>query len=1043
MQYAPPQPVLAQQQPNGSYENLVPKKESRFKTGEYKDLWATILWVVTLIGFAVISYISLKNLNLSSSTPPSNSTSSSSSSSSRTSSSNSADVEFNIPGRDIGIVVGIAAVVGLVFTVLYFLLLQRFAGKMIKASLVLSIVFTLAVSALFFYLGQVAPGVIWLIFAAIYAWCFWSWRFRIPFAKVMLKTITSITKKYPAVFVVGVAGLIIQFLFAGWWIMTVIGLGSAASSHSISNGAAYGLGVYCIFAFYWTSQVIANTIHITVAGVFATYYFRGVAQPNGEVDVPVKHPTTAALKRALTTSLGPNCYGSLLIAIIQTIKALADNARAQNGDNIACTLILCCISCILGLIEDLLEYFNKYAFAQVAIYGKDYCSAAKDTWELTKARGIDAVINDSLIGSVLSMGGLFVALIVAGSAALFVRFSTDFSATVADYVIVAVSAFFVGIVEFSVMANIIDSGVVATFVCLAEDPLALAQTKPDLYQKIQQALLDVPKPLLKFGAASLLERFPSRYCLIACQEHYKDYEMHFLEHGQNLEDLLNVGTVFDETTDQPYWMQGVLQALRLLHSSGQVQCHAASSVKILQADFPPSSRLLESWLGQDSQAAYLAADSPILALELSLGLVEKLFGEIDQLIASCGSAGNQFEVLLRWLEQNTTVTRVPVQEPPLVLGWLSVHSGIDDYHGRFQELFGRAPSRSVQVAPIETRVNARIGLVGNPSDGFFGKCISCLIKNFYATCVLLPNQDEWDQAVEYIPNDTLDSTKLPSAAAALGWIGKNGYDGVLRLFLATLQVFLRHCRQERIPLHGRGFRIRCKTNIPRQVGLAGSSALVISILKSLLQHYNVGCDQISLPVQANLALSAEADELGIAAGHQDRVIQVYGGCMYMDFDRALMEARGYGEYTALDARLLPRVWIAYVKTPKDSGKVHSNVKSRFLDGDPVVLEGMREFARYASESRSALLQGDHGRMAELFSANFANRRRIYSDSVVGEVNIKIVEIAARHGYAAKLSGSGGCVIGMALQNRHDRATELQTALEREGYVFVWLRFAER
>ncbi|KAJ3372399.1 hypothetical protein HDU91_003445 [Kappamyces sp. JEL0680] len=946
---------------------------------------------------------------------------------------------------------------------------------MIKASLVLSIVFTLAVSALFFYLGQVAPG---------------------PFAKVMLKTITSITKKYPAVFVVGVAGLIIQFLFAGWWIMTVIGLGSAASSNSISNGAAYGLGVYCIFAFYWTSQVIANTIHITVAGVFATYYFRGVAQPNGEVDVPVKHPTTAALKRALTTSLGPNCYGSLLIAIIQTIKALADNARAQNGDNIACTLILCCISCILGLIEDLLEYFNKYAFAQVAIYGKDYCSAAKDTWELTKARGIDAVINDSLIGSVLSMGGLFVALIVAGSAALFVRFSTDFSATVADYVIVAVSAFFVGIVEFSVMANIIDSGVVATFVCLAEgkpsrsdrrssrtcpnqtrslpkDPAGLSKRcfgllsllpRPARFLKMGslnillslglrlhsgpgdspiQALLDVPKPLLKFGAASLLERFPSRYCLIACQEHYKDYEMHFLEHGQNLEDLLNVGTVFDETTDQPYWMQGVLQALRLLHSSGQVQCHAASSIKILQADFPPSSRLLESWLGQDSQAAYLAADSPILALELSLGLVEKLFGEIDQLIANCGSAGNQFEVLLRWLEQNTTVTRVPVQEPPLVLGWLSVHSGIDDYHGRFQELFGRAPSRSVQVAPIETRVHARIGLVGNPSDGFFGKCISCLIKNFYATCVLLPNQDEWDQAVEYIPNDTLDSTKLPSAAAGLGWIGKNGYDGVLRLFLATLQVFLRHCRQERIPLHGRGFRIRCKTNIPRQVGLAGSSALVISILKSLLQHYSVGCDQIPLPVQANLALSAEADELGIAAGHQDRVIQVYGGCMYMNFDRALMEARGYGEYTALDARLLPRVWIAYVKTPKDSGKVHSNVKSRFLNGDPVVLEGMREFARYASESRSALLQGDHDRMAELFSANFANRRRIYSDSVVGEVNIKIVEIAARHGYAAKLSGSGGCVIGMALQNRHDRATELQTALEREGYVFVWLHFAER
>jgi hypothetical protein len=35
----------------------------------------------------------------------------------------------------------------------------------------------------------------------------------------------------------------------------------------------------------------------------------------------------------------------------------------------------------------------------LALYGKAYIPAAKDTWRLMKDRGIDALINDSLIGT--------------------------------------------------------------------------------------------------------------------------------------------------------------------------------------------------------------------------------------------------------------------------------------------------------------------------------------------------------------------------------------------------------------------------------------------------------------------------------------------------------------------------------------------------------------------------------------------------------------------------------------------------------------------
>jgi prepilin-type processing-associated H-X9-DG protein len=73
-------------------------------------------------------------------------------------------------------------------------------------------------------------------------------------------------------------------------------------------------------------------------------------------------------------------------------------------------------------------------------------------------------------------------------------------------------------------------------------------------------------------------------------------------------------------------------------------------------------------------------------------------------------------------------------------------------------------------------------------------------------------------------------------------------------------------------------------------------------LSAMLGDYNtttvpvlclrVGGDEsrirIPKPMMANLVLSVEKDELGIAAGLQDRVAQVYQGLVYMDFDKSII-----------------------------------------------------------------------------------------------------------------------------------------------------------
>ncbi|KAJ3267489.1 putative choline transporter, neither null mutation nor overexpression affects choline transport, partial [Terramyces sp. JEL0728] len=198
-----------------------------------------------------------------------------------------------------------------------------------------------------------------LVIACLVAWAYWSWRFRIPFAKVILKTVTSITKQFPGTLVAGVIGLIVQVIFIGWWVVTAVGIFKLENDKVLGSGATYGVFIFTVFFFYWNSQVIGNAVHITVAGVFATFYFQGIPNAGGGITLSVRNPTAASAKRALTTGLGPNCYGSLLIALIQTLKFIVNNARSNNnGDNIVLQIILCCIACILNIFQDLLEYFN-------------------------------------------------------------------------------------------------------------------------------------------------------------------------------------------------------------------------------------------------------------------------------------------------------------------------------------------------------------------------------------------------------------------------------------------------------------------------------------------------------------------------------------------------------------------------------------------------------------------------------------------------------------------------------------------------------------
>ena len=211
-------------------------------------------------------------------------------------------------------------------------------------------------------------------------------------------------------------------------------------------------------------------------------------------------------------------------------------------------------------------------------------------------------------------------------------------------------------------------------------------------------------------------------------------------------------------------------------------------------------------------------------------------------------------------------------------------------------------------------------------------------------------------------------------------------------------------------LHERNFSVRYATSIPRQVGLAGSSAIIVAMLRALMEFYDV---QIPLQVQPSFVLSIERDELGIAAGLQDRVIQVYEGLVYMDFDlsceRSLDGYKCYA-YEPLDPALLPPLYLAYHNDLSEPTEVfHNDIRGRYNRGEEKIVNAMQHFAQLAEQGRAALLAGDSETLSALINENFDTRRSIYN---LPAWQTRMIDVARQCGASAKFAGSGGAIIGI-------------------------------
>lgn len=75
---------------------------------------------------------------------------------------------------------------------------------------------------------------------------------------------------------------------------------------------------------------------------------------------------------------------------------------------------------------------------------------------------------------------------------------------------------------------------------------------------------------------------------------------------------------------------------------------------------------------------------------------------------------------------------------------------------------------------------------------------------------------------------------------------------------------------------------------------------------------------------------------------------------------------------------IPEFFLAYSPNPSDSGRIHSNVKQRWLSGDDEIIQGMKYFGKIVDQAKVALEEQNWSELKELMNANFEQRRKLYT-----------------------------------------------------------------
>merc|ERR1711962_717594 len=164
-----------------------------------------------------------------------------------------------------------------------------------------------------------------------------------------------------------------------------------------------------IFGLYWGLFFFSAFGELVLAGVFAEWYW---SNDNDKSYMP-SCVLGSALWNATIYHLGTVAFGSLILAIIRTIRTaleyLEKKLKKFNNDLTKC-LLKCC-KCCLWCLEKFMRFINRNAYIMCAVKSTNFCSSAKDAFNLLMRNLVRVVVLDSVVDFLLFLGKLVIVIL--------------------------------------------------------------------------------------------------------------------------------------------------------------------------------------------------------------------------------------------------------------------------------------------------------------------------------------------------------------------------------------------------------------------------------------------------------------------------------------------------------------------------------------------------------------------------------------------------------------------------------------------------------
>lgn len=242
------------------------------------------------------------------------------------------------------------------FASLWLNFLMNNSEHIIKFAMIFNILASAVSAVVFFLYGNLIFGVLLLLCTIGNYYYYNSVQNRIPFATAVLSTaIKAIKQNLFGLLSTAYCLILVQVLYLVIWGISIIGVASYfETAYKTSNENdehtkkfLQSLSYFTlILSLYWTLEIIKNILLVTTAGTVATWFF----QPERAA------PVRSSLFRSLTTSFGSICFGSLLVAIIQTLRdsihLIRNNVNnSSRNRNMLQVVFLCILDQLISWLE--------------------------------------------------------------------------------------------------------------------------------------------------------------------------------------------------------------------------------------------------------------------------------------------------------------------------------------------------------------------------------------------------------------------------------------------------------------------------------------------------------------------------------------------------------------------------------------------------------------------------------------------------------------------------------------------------------------------